>query len=250
MSLQPFTAPSLGAVPHGFFTRLGGVSSGIYSSLNLGLGAQDDPAAIAENRARVCRHLAQNGEMPLVTAYQTHSTNIAIIDADNADTRPHADALITTSPAIAIGVLTADCVPILLADAQSGVVAAIHAGWRGAHAGIIGKVVARLCALGAHRHNVRAVIGPAISQAAYEVGAEFYERFNAPDLFMPAARPDHYLFDLPRFIAQELAAEGIATHNLDLCTYRREDLFFSYRRATHQNQPDYGRQISVIARQP
>ncbi len=233
-------------VPHGFFTRQGGVSTGLYASLNTGLGSDDARDAVLENRDCVRKHLHADR---LVTGHQTHSTITALVadDADN-NNAPKADALVSTTAGVAIGVLTADCVPVLLADAENGVIGAAHAGWRGAHDGIIASVVETMQSVGAH--HIRAVVGPAISADAYEVGPEFVARFGDTygddgDLFT-AARGEHALFDLPQFVMRQLERSHVDAANLNHCTYGEADLFFSYRRATHDKEADYGRQISAI----
>lgn len=240
-------------VPHGFFTRQGGVSHGIYDSLNCGLGSDDRRADVLENRARVCAALKANH---LVTAHQTHSTVTAFIDAapNSEQGAIKADALVTKTPGLAIGALAADCGPVLLHDAQNSVIGAAHSGWRGAFDGILASVVDTMCAHGATPATITAVIGPCISGAAYEVGAEFFARFENErkddcDLFVSAERDSHFMFDLPRFIARQLARCGVRVAPLQSahrCTYQNEADYFSYRRTTHRGEADYGRQISAI----
>ena len=234
------------SVPHGFFTRQGGVSSGLYDSLNCGLGSDDTRADVLENRDRVRRAL---GATDLVTAHQTHSTRTAFIDSPQNGIQ--ADALVTTTPGLALGALAADCGPVLLHDAQNGVIGAAHSGWRGAFDGILESVVATMCTHGATRDTICAIIGPCISQAAYEVGAEFAAQFETAygadmDLFIAADRAGHFMFDLPRFIARQLHRSGVEAGFAHQCTYQKEADYFSYRRTTHRNEPDYGRQISAI----
>lgn len=236
---------------HGFFTRQGGVSQGLYSSLNVGLGSQDDSTKVIENRNRICAHL---GGTRLVTGHQTHSHITAYVGADvggDATHTPQADALVTDQPGIVLGVLSADCVPVLLADKQAGIIATAHAGWRGAHDNIIASVVDEMLARGGQRHTIQAVVGPAISQAAYEVGAEFVARFaesyrDDADLFIAAERPDHAMFDLTSFVMRQLRRAEVAATLVDVCTYQHEQQFFSYRRTTHLGESDYGRQLSAI----
>lgn len=238
---------------HGFFTRRGGVSEGLYDSLNIGLGSQDDPARVAENRGRV----ADAMEVPrhrLVTPWQYHSAVALTVDRPfgPAD-RPKADAVVTRQPGIALGVSTADCTPVLFADPDARVVGAAHAGWRGALAGIVEATIEAMLGLGAARERIIAVIGPTISQANYEVGEDFRQTFLDDDpgserYFArrdPAAKPR---FDLPGYVAGRLARAGIGeVEDLRLCTYAEEESFFSFRRTTHRAEPDYGRLISSIA---
>jgi YfiH family protein len=237
----------LPGIRHGFFTRRGGVSGGPYASLNCGLGSGDDIADVRENRRRVAARL---GATDLVTAYQVHS-NVAVVADAPWEKAPEADAIVTATPGLAIGVLTADCTPILLADQQARVVGAAHAGWRSARDGIIAAVIAAMEQLGATRERILAAVGPTISQAAYEVGGEFEAAFLAdkPDnqRYFRRVRGDRPHFDLPAFChAQLLEAGASVVENLGLCTYENESLFYSFRRATHRLDADYGRQISAI----
>lgn len=247
-------SPLLAALPrvrHAFFTREGGVSEGLYASLNVGQGSRDDPARVAENRKRVAEALQAPA---LVTAYQIHSpdTVVATSPWTRADA-PRADAIVTKTPALAIGVTIADCGPVLLADATAGVIGAVHAGWRGALDGVIESAVAKMEALGAARSRIVAAIGPLIRQPSYEVGPEFVARFREADpafarYFVPAPRDGHALFDLPGFIALQLNAAGVgAIDDLGLDTYSDEARFFSFRRSTHRGEPDYGRLVAAIA---
>lgn len=241
--VAPITHPALG-VPHGFFTRKGGVSDGIYDSLNTGLGSDDDSDRVLENRDRVRAALAASA---LVTAHQTHSTVTQFIDT--AQTGLKADALVTKTPGLAIGALAADCAPVLLADATNSIVGAAHSGWRGAFDGILASVVETMRVHGGR--DITAIIGPCISQAAYEVGPEFIARFETDyaddlDLFSPSRQQHHHMFDLPRFVQRQLGRADVAAHILGPCTYQEEDAFFSYRRTTHRGEADYGRQISAI----
>ncbi|NND50475.1 MAG: peptidoglycan editing factor PgeF [Rhizobiales bacterium] len=239
---------------HGFFTRRGGCSTGIYDSLNCGLGSGDERAYVERNRAHVATSL---GMMPqaLVTGYQTHSSDVAVID-QLPDEAPRADALVTASTGIAIGVLTADCAPVLFADRDGQIVAAAHAGWRGALEGILDATVSAMEQLGAIRGQIVAAIGPAIHQAAYEVGAEFRDHFIEAEasnarLFIASDREAHFRFDLPAYCEYRLSRLGLAhVAGSENCTYDDESDFFSYRRATHRGEPDYGRQISAIALGP
>ena len=240
-------------VNHGFFTRNGGVSRGIYASCNCGFGSQDDPANVAENRARVARRLEVDAAR-LVTAHQIHSADVAVVSQPWArEASPRADALVTREPGLAIGVLAADCVPILLADGTARVIGAAHAGWRGALAGVVEAVVARMCALGAAPERIAAAVGPAIGRNSYEVGPEFPAPFLAADagnaaFFFPAAVPGRHLFDIKGYVASRLVAAGVANFAVlpnDSCAEERR--FFSYRRSRLRGEPDYGRQISAIA---
>jgi YfiH family protein len=239
-------------VRHGFFTRRGGVSSGIYDSLNIGNGSSDAPEKVAENRARIARQLGIDPGQ-LATPYQIHSADVITLSApfdENADRK--ADALVTDRPGLLIGVATADCGPVLFADSEAGVIGAAHSGWKGAISGILENTVSAMEALGADRSRITAVLGPTISQTAYEVGPEFRERLleMAPEnerYFLPSPRVHHHQFDLPAFIIDRLKAAGLKnSRSLDLCTYADEERFFSYRRTTHRGEPDYGRLISAI----
>ncbi len=243
----------LDGIRHGFFTRQGGVSGGIYTSLNIGLGSDDERSSVLENRDRVAGQLGIGADR-LVSPYQIHSADVITVSAPFAqDVDRKADALVTATPGLAIGIATADCGPLLFADTKAGVIGAAHSGWKGAVTGILQNTVAAMEALGATRTNITAVLGPTISQGAYEVGPEFKERFlqEHPDntrYFKPSERAEHFMFDLPAFITDKLQALGLgAVADLALCTYADEDRFFSYRRTTHRKEPDYGRQISAIA---
>jgi len=247
---QPITARALGAVPHGFLGRQGGVSTGILAGLNVGLGSGDDRAAIAENRRR-----AVNAVLPgaaLVTLHQVHSADaVAVLAAFPDDARPRADALVTDRPGLLLGILTADCVPVLLADLDAGVVGAAHAGWKGAIGGVTDATIAAMERLGARAHRIVAAIGPCIARASYEVEDAFRARFCADDpanerFFTDGCR-GHCQFDIEAYVAARLAAAGVRTvEALGLDTYANTERFFSYRRATHRGEPDYGREISLI----
>jgi YfiH family protein len=243
----------LPGVAHGFFTREGGVSSGLYASLNTGLGSKDDRSLVLENRSRVARSLGAAPE-DLATPYQVHGTTAATVDrAWGPGLGPHADAVVTDRPGIAVGVGTADCGPVLFAEPEARIVAAAHAGWKGVLAGILEATIEAMERLGASRSRITAALGPTIAQDAYEVGAEFVARFEAADsanarFFRPAERQNHAHFDLPAYIVARLERAGIGrVADVGLCTYRDQDRFFSYRRATHKREPDYGRQLSAIA---
>ena len=251
----PLTSPLLGTcrgVGHGFFTREGGVSAGLYAHLNCGPGSDDDRAAVMENRARAT---AAIGAATLCTAYQIHSPDVVVVNApwEPADA-PKADGLVTRARGLAIGVLTADCVPVLFADAEAGVIGAAHAGWKGAVAGVLETTVTTMIGEGATLGRIRAAVGPAIQQASYEVGPEFRARFIDEDkgndrFFRPSARADHFLFDLPGYVAMCLGMMGLdsgAVEVMDHDTRADAARFFSYRRATLEGEADYGRQLSAI----
>lgn len=246
-------ALTLDGISHGFFTREGGHSTGLFDSLNCGMGSGDDKEVVTRNRAVVAGKL---GVAPacLLSAWQVHSADAAVVSGPwEGEDRPRVDALVTKTPGVGLGVLTADCGPVLFADPQAGVIGAAHAGWKGALTGVTTRTLAVMEEQGADRRNVTAVIGPMISKAAYEVGPEFPVRFTDADpanarWFTPSARAGHFMFDLPGYLADRLRAEGVGTVvNLSLCTFSDERRFFSYRRATHRNEKDYGRLISAIA---
>jgi polyphenol oxidase len=244
---------ALAGIRHGFFTRQGGVSSGIYSSLNGGIGSQDSPANVTENRVRMAAAIGVASDR-LVTAYQVHSAQVVIVESPWAQqTRPRADAIVTRTRALAIGVTTADCGPILFADPRARVIGAAHAGWRGALTGIIEATVDAMLELGAVRGQIRAAVGPLIRQANYEVGPDLIARFRAEDpaskaFFVPGVRDGHALFDLGGYIAARLMRATIAeVEDLGLCSYADAARFFSYRRASHRGEADYGRHVNAIA---
>ena len=251
--LQAKSLAALAGIRHAFFTREGGVSQGIYASLNGGVGSNDDRAQVAENRARMAAALGVAREA-LLTAYQIHSADVVVAETPwTHEARPRADAIVTRVPGLAIGVSTADCGPALLADADARVIGAAHAGWRGALAGVTDAAIAAMERLGAKRARIVAALGPMIRQPNYEVGADLVERFRAADptnarFFRPAARPGHALFDLPGYVAARLAAAGIAhIEDLAACTYADPARFYSFRRTTHLGEPDYGRHVSALA---
>lgn len=240
-----------GRIVHGFFSRSGGVSKGLYRGLNVGLGSSDDRTDVKENRARVGRWFGLGADR-LVTVHQVHSPRVQIATFENRDERPQADALVTNTPGLILGVLTADCGPILFADAQAGVIGAAHAGWRGAFDGVLESTLAAMQGLGARAENTVAVLGPSISQSNYEVGPEFVGRFVEADpanqaYFVPSPKPGHALFDLKQFTVDRLRKAGLKADMLPDCTYADEEAWYSYRRSTHRQEPDYGRQISAIA---
>jgi YfiH family protein len=252
MTIRPIRSPALAAVPHGFLGREGGVSRGIYAGLNVGLGSDDDRPAITENR-RLAAEAVLPGA-PLVTLHQVHSAEALAVTAPFADdARPHADALVTDRPGLLLGILTADCVPVLLADAEAGVVGAAHAGWKGAISGVTDATIDAMEKLGGRRDRIAAAVGPCIGRASYEVDDGFYGRFAAADpenerFFQDGRRPGNYQFDIEAYVVARLAAAGIGRIKaLGLDTYADEARFFSFRRATHRGEAGYGRQISLIA---
>jgi len=247
------TAPnlaSIGAIRHGFFTRLGGVSSGIYASLNCGPGSRDAPENVAQNRSRVAELLGAD-QSRLLTLFQKHSAEVVVAEKP-WKTPPEADAIVTSMPGLAIGILTADCAPVLFCDGEAGVIGAAHAGWRGALSGIIDATVKAMITLGARPERIVAAIGPTISQDAYEVGGEFVERFVAKEpessaFFITDEGSGEPHFDLPAYVGERLARAGVGTvTDLGHCTYCEETRLFSYRRSQHHGEDDYGRQISAI----
>lgn len=239
------------SIRHGYFTREGGVSKGIYSGLNVGAGSSDDQTDVAENRARVAAWFDQPAER-LTTVHQVHSPDVIVVREPFTGDRPRADAMVTDVPGMVIGALSADCGPILFADPHTRIIGAAHAGWKGALDGVLESTIEAMIALGASRAGIRACLGPSISGAAYEVGPEFVERFLARDpsyarFFTPSARDGHSMFDLPALTIARLSAAGVEAESLGLCTYADPEKFYSYRRTTHAGEPDYGRQISAIA---
>lgn len=242
-------APAL-TVPHAFLGRTGGVSEGIFASLNVGLGSSDTPDAVHENRRRA---VAVLGAEALVTVHQVHSADVVTVtEAIPVNARPQADAMVTAISGLALGILTADCAPVLFADAEAGVIGAAHAGWKGAIGGVLGNTVAAMEALGAERSRIVAVIGPCIARKSYEVDSGFFRRFAETDpvyaAFFTPGREGHHQFDLEGFAAARLAAAGLRTVvALGQDTYSQAERFFSYRRTTHAGEPDYGRQLSMIA---
>ena len=250
-AVEVIRAAALKGVPHGFCGRRGGVSGGLVAGLNTGLGSGDDPTLVRRNRS-----LAAAAVLPgatLVGVYQVHSADCVAVtepwpDAD----RPRADAMVTDRPGVLLGILTADCAPVLLADTNAGVVGAAHAGWRGAIDGVIESTVARMEALGARRGNIRAAIGPCIARNSYEVDEAFHARFvdAAPRnrTFFAPGRPGHWQFDLEGYVGDRLVENEVGTvERLRLDTYSDPDRFYSFRRATHRGEPAYGRQIALIA---
>ena len=249
-----FTSPLLSAIPvlrHRFFTRDGGVSTGIYRGLNGGIGSQDDPTHVQENRRRMAEAV---GVAPshFLTAFQIHSPDVAIAEGPwPADQRPKVDAMVTRVPGLALGVTTADCGPVLFADPNARVIGAAHAGWKGAFTGVLEATIDAMEGLGADRTDMVVAIGPLIRQPSYEVGSEFVARFTDTDpafdrFFVPSTRDGHAMFDLAGFIRMRLENAGITRiDDLAIDTYPNEDLF-SYRRSVHRKEGDYGRQIHAI----
>jgi YfiH family protein len=251
---SPFLADILAesGVIHGFFSRVGGTSEGIYASLNCGRGSRDDRDAVEENRTRVARHLGLSSAR-LIGPRQVHGAKVVVAEtAWDADKAPEADAIVTARRGLALSVLTADCAPILIAEPNAGVAAAVHAGWKGAKAGVIEATVAAMRELKASPGRMAAAIGPTISRTAYEVGPEFMEAFLADNpangqYFGKINASGHPHFDLAAYLKDKLHAQGIAeVKDLGLCTYEHESIFFSYRRSVHRKETDYGRQISAI----
>jgi YfiH family protein len=238
-------------IAHAFFTREGGVSEGIYAGLNVGIGSNDDRNHVLENRARVAGWFGLAPEK-LATVHQVHSPDVAVVDSAYDGERPQVDAMVTSVPGIVLGVLSADCGPILFADSENGVVGAAHAGWKGALTGVLENTIDAMISLGAEREKITAVLGPSIGPESYEVGPEFVERFLATDpsyaaFFSPSKNAGHSMFDLPSLTISRLKAAGVTAENLDMDTYPDKERFYSYRRTTHAKEPDYGRQISAIA---
>lgn len=247
-------APALaaGGVSHGFFTRQGGVSGGIYASLNCGPGSRDEPANVMENRARVAEILGADRDR-LLSVQQQHSARAVIAEEPwTQGAAPEADAIVTATPGIAIGVLTADCAPVLFCDPEARIIGAAHAGWRGALSGIVEATLDAMQTLGARREHIAAAIGPAISQRAYEVGQDFMQNFLAEDhesgrFFAIDEGSGEPHFDLTGYVGERLARAGVSeVSDFGLCTYCDETRLFSYRRSQHHGEPDYGRQISAI----
>lgn len=239
----------LGAIPHGFLGRRGGVSTGILAGLNVGTGSGDDPDIIAENRRRAIAAVMPGAA--LATVHQVHSAEaVGVVEPWTQEKRPRADAMATDRPGLLLGVLTADCAPVLLTDSQAGVVGAAHAGWRGALAGVTDSTIEQMERLGARRDRIAAAIGPCIALASYEVDAAFRDRFLGEDeanarFFEQASGRSH--FDLPGYVRHRLLAAGVEeVETIRLDTYADESRFYSYRRSTHRGEPDYGRQISLI----
>jgi YfiH family protein len=250
MTLEILTSELLRGTRHGFFTRRGGASSGVYAGLNCGPGSFDQREAVAMNRARVAAAL-DVAPTRLLSLHQVHSATVVVAGAEGWAERPEADAAVTVTPGVALGVLTADCAPVLFADTQAGVVGAAHAGWRGALDGVLEATLDAMVGLGAERGRIRAAVGPTISQRAYEVGQEFFERFRDEaagyERFFAPAEGGRLRFDLPGFVLLRLRAAGAgAAEWIGRCTHSEPERFFSYRRTTQAGEADYGRLISAI----
>jgi YfiH family protein len=254
MSPTPLQSPRLAALPgvrHAFFTRQGGVSHGLYAGLNVGIGSGDDPAAVTENRRRAAAWFAEP-PAALVTAYQIHSATALTTNGPWPGALPKGDAIVTTTPGVICGALSADCAPVLIADAEAGVVASAHAGWRGALGGVVAGAVEAMRAQGARPERMVAAVGPCIGPQSYEVGLEFLDAFTVEAaengrFFQAGAAPDKRVFDLPAFVLEQLRRSGVAHAEWtghDTCA--DEGLFFSNRRAVHRGEPDYGRLLSAI----
>lgn len=243
---------ALPGIRHAFFTRQGGASEGIYASLNGGIGSDDDRTRVVENRRRMAEAVGLAPDA-LVSLHQVHSAECVVVDRPWPGERPKADAMASATPGVALAIATADCGPVLFADAEARVIGACHAGWRGAFTGVIDATVAAMEGLGAARERIVAVLGPTIGRDAYEVGPEFVARIRAEDgansrFFTASSRAGHAMFDLPGYIMARLAEAGVGeAADLGLCTYQDPDRFYSYRLTTHRGEPDYGRLISAIS---
>lgn len=244
----------LESISHGFFGRRGGVSSGIYSTLNCGYGSDDSNENVSHNRTLAVKAIGLENEAQLCTLYQTHSNDVITTDTGwGMERRLSGDGLVTRTPGVALGILTADCTPVLFADPQAGVIGAAHAGWKGACSGILENTVATMVQLGADTHNIHATIGPTIAQSSYEIGPEFYERFLALSesntvFFKPSIHAGHHMFDLPGYVISRLSALQLAAiGNVEKDTCTAADDYFSYRRTCLEGGSDYGRNLALIA---
>ena len=244
------TSSLLAGTGHGFLGRAGGFSEGIYAGLNIGLGSDDDRETIMANRHRATEAVLPGSE--LVTVHQVHSADVVTVTGPLPfDQRPQADAMVTDQPNLLLGILTADCVPVLFHDPEANVIGAAHAGWKGALAGVTDNVIMAMTALGADRDNIACAVGPCIAQPSYEVDAGFRTRFLDADpdndRFFAAGKPDHFQFDIEAYVGGRLQTAGITKiDKLGLDTYANEDRYFSYRRSCHRGEAGYGRQISLI----
>ncbi|MCI2394134.1 peptidoglycan editing factor PgeF [Aliiroseovarius sediminis] len=250
MTLEIITSNALLPLKHGFFTRRGGASSGVYQGLNCGVGSQDQSELVSINRNRVAQAL-QIDHDNLCGVHQVHSPDVVTLDGPITGDKPKADALVTATPGLALTILTADCQPVLFADTEAGVIGAAHAGWKGTIDGVLEETVDAMLALGAKRSSITAIIGPTISQRAYEVGPEFFDEFMGADpdygRFFAGGQGDRAMFDLPGFGLHRLREAGIDRAEwIGHCTYSDPDRFYSYRRSCHANEADYGRLISAI----
>lgn len=253
LTLRANNLSAVSGMTHAFFGRTGGVSRGVYASLNCALGTRDSPEAVAENRSRALAALTGTTGATLLSLYQAHTTDVVTVrEPWEAAARPRADGVVTDRAGLALGIVTADCAPVLFADAQAHVIGAVHAGWKGALGGVVEAAVAAMKKLGSKPENIRAAIGPCISQSAYEVGPEFIARFRDADgnntrFFVPSPRDGHWQFDLEAYVAARLASAGVGSiESLAACTCSRDADFFSYRRATHRKESDFGHQLSAI----
>ncbi|MCP4184465.1 MAG: peptidoglycan editing factor PgeF [Hyphomicrobiales bacterium] len=238
-------------IVHGFYTRIGGQSDGIYQSLNVGQSSEDNPENIARNRQAIVQNLGLC-ENDVITPWQHHSSDVVVATKQWGNNRPKADALVTSTPGLPIGVITADCGPVLFCDAANEIIGAAHAGWKGATSGVLENTIDTMIEHGANIENIRATLGPAISGKNYEVGPEFVENLLGLDgqnqkYLTPSHNNGHALFDLPAYIINRLIQSGVNARSTGPCTYQNESQFFSYRRMTHRGETDYGRQISAIA---
>lgn len=256
MMLQARSLTAIPMIRHAFFTRAGGVSQGVYASLNAGVGSRDDPELVEENRARMAAALGVAPDR-LLSVYQVHSPDVVVAEeAWPASARPRADAIVTRQPGLAIAASTADCGPVLFADPEAGVIGAAHAGWRGALAGVTDATIAAMERLGAKRARITAAIGPLIRQPNYEVGLEVAAQFHAERadnerFFVPSQNPGRVMFDLAGYIARRLERAGLTRiEDIRICTYAEAEKFYSYRRMTHLGEPDYGRHLNAIALHP
>ena len=250
--LRPITSPLIdnNAFAHAFFTRQGGVSQGIYGGLNVGIGSNDDRAHVHENRNRASGYFGIQPDK-LISPWQVHSPDTVIVDRPFEGERPKADGIVTATPGISIAVVTADCGPILFADSKRRIIGAAHAGWKGALYGVIESTIAAMESLGSKRENIVAVLGPSISQKNYEVGSEFVANFvdaaqTNQRYFIASQKQGHSMFDLWTYTIDRLQKAGVTAACVNACTYENEDQFYSYRRTTHRQEPDYGRQMSAI----
>lgn len=251
--LSPILAPQLHALPgvcHGYFTRPGGVSTGIYKGLNARLGSNDKREHVIENRQRIAKHLSVSVNN-LISPYQIHSNDIVHGRSPWPEERPKADGIVADKAGIAIGILTADCGPVLFSDPDAGVIGAAHAGWKGALNGVLENTISEMENLGAKRKNIIAVLGPSISQANYEVGPDFPAPFVTQNkshekFFIASQKPGHHMFDLTSYIVERLNQAGVNGSALNRCTYAEEENFYSYRRTTHRGESEYGCQLSAI----
>ena len=249
MTLDIITDQNLDGLTHGFFGRQGGASSGIYTGLNCGYGSNDQHDVVSINRSRVAQAMGIS-DTAMRGVHQFHSADVITVD-DEGSEKPKADAMVTATKGIALSILTADCQPVLFVDKTAGVIGAAHAGWKGAVDGVLENTISAMEALGAKASNIDAVIGPTISQGAYEVGPEFFEQFTDHDpanaRFFAQGKNDHYQFDLPAFGLHRLRTAGVKSAQWTRhCTYSDPKRFYSYRRSVHVKEPDYGRFISVI----